>query len=144
MLSSTPPFHTFHIYLCRLFSPVYCVSSFLITNLLFNSWPCPIFLPVRYAVAFHSLLDVSLLPIFSFSLSHFHFFFFFGPFTLCSRWDFHWLKPDVPCTFVSNQAQLTKTNHLQSFSISLHSFHIHPWLSWLPALKWNEPQTDCV
>lgn len=52
---------------------------------------------------------------------------FFGPFSLCSRWNFHWLKPDVACTSVSTwSSQLRKMNHLQPFSISLLPFYIHP------------------
>lgn len=97
--------HTFNIYLCLLFPPPCLLCIILFIRSCFLIPDVSYFPSLARAVAFHSLLDVSLLPIFFFSLSHSQFLFiylFFGPFTLCSRWDFHWLKPDVACTFVSS------------------------------------------
>lgn len=50
--------------------------------------------------SYHSQLDVSL-KCSAFLWAAFSFlFFFFASFSLFSRWNFHWLKPDVACTFV--------------------------------------------
>lgn len=123
---SLPPLsfsHFPHLSLSFVLPCLLCIIL-LITNLLFNSWPCPIFPSVRCAVAFHSLLDVSLLPIFSFSLSHFHFFF----------WPFHsLLQVGFP---------LIKTRRGLHFCVQLTKPSSLRWITCSPFLSVCTPSTS--
>ena len=97
-VSFTSSCHTFE-FISVLYSPLFTVHHPYHDKLLFNSW----------RLSFWSSL-VALLSFPAWCLSYkfsaflwaaFSFLFlFFSTFSLFSRWNFHWLKPDVACTFV--------------------------------------------
>lgn len=92
---------------------------------------------------FHSSLDVSLtnFQFFTEPLSQ-----FFGSFSLGSRWNFHWLKPDVDCTSVSTWPSPAQEDESLAALFYQSTLFPHPSLT-LPAddskIKWA-PDWLCV